>query len=209
VDWAVFARFRCGGQADCSAGNLCGCGGNVGSAAWGVTSSGKAGRNDPDDDGHACPLGQILTAKTVASMVLALESTVVTAVALYVIHGITLDYAALLLFVVVAGAAHAAIGFALSLNSKDFNSMLGLLMVYMFVFTIPSILFSFGIVDAKYEWLFMISPSHSAHHLIASAVREDYQLGMVFGGCLYLAVLAALLFKFAVYPKFKSNAARG
>lgn len=155
------------------------------------------------------PLGQILTAKTVASMVLALESTVVTAVALYVIHGITLDYAALLLFVVVAGAAHAAIGFALSLNSKDFNSMLGILMVYMFVFTIPSILFSFGIVDAKYEWLFMISPSHSAHHLIASAVREDYQLGMVFGGCLYLAVLAALLFKFAVYPKFKSNAARG
>lgn len=154
-------------------------------------------------------LGQIITAKTAASMLLAIESAVVTAAALYLIHGATFNYALLLLFVAIAGAAHAAIGFVLSLNSKDFTTMLGLLMLYMFVCTVPSILFSFGIVDAKYEWLFMISPSHSASHLISSAVRGEYQLAMIIAGCLYLTILAAALFRFAVYPKFKDNAARG
>ncbi|MGI6706258.1 MAG: ABC transporter permease [Clostridia bacterium] len=154
-------------------------------------------------------LEQIITAKTIASMILAIESAVITSLALYLIHRVTFNYAMLLLFVAIAGAAHAAIGFVLSLNSRDFTSMLGLLLVYMFIFTIPSILFSFGIVDAKYEWLFMISPSHSANHLISSAMMGEYQLDTIIGGSLYLVILAAILFKFAVYPKFKDNAARG
>jgi len=154
-------------------------------------------------------LGQILTAKTIASMVLAIESTVVTSAALFFIHGVTFNYFLLLLFVVIAGAAHAAIGLFLSLGSKDFTSMLGLLMGYMFLFTIPSILYSFGVIDPKYEWLLMISPSHSASHLIASAVTGEFEIAMTIAACVYLALLAAALFKFSVYPRFKDNAARG
>ncbi len=154
-------------------------------------------------------MGQILTAKTIASMILAIESAVVTSVALFFIHGITFNYIVLLLFVAIAGAAHAAIGFVLSLRSRDFTSMLGLLMGYMFLFTIPSILFSFGIIDAKYEWLLMVSPSHSASHLITSAVTGNFEIGMVIAGCLYLTFLSAVLFKFEVYPRFKDNAVRG
>ncbi|MDI9419745.1 MAG: ABC transporter permease [Firmicutes bacterium] len=154
-------------------------------------------------------MGQILTAKTIASMALALESAVVTAAALYIIHRVTFNYFLLLLFVVIAGAAHAAIGFILSLNSRDFTTMLGMLMLYMLVFVMPSIFLSLGIIDAKYEFLFMISPSHSASHLISSAVTGEYQFGMAVGGCIYLAVLAAVLLRFAVYPEFKDNAARG
>jgi len=83
--------------------------------------------------------------------------------------------------------AHAAIGFVLSLRSRDFTSMLGLLMAYMFVFTIPSILFGFGVIDAKHEWMLMISPSHSAGHLIGSAVSGDFKTGMTIAGCGYLS----------------------
>ncbi|NLC67397.1 MAG: ABC transporter permease subunit [Clostridiaceae bacterium] len=153
--------------------------------------------------------GQILATKTVASMVLALESAVATSAALFFIHGVTFNYAALLLFVTIAGAAHAAIGFALSLRSRDFTSMLGLLMAYMFLFTIPSILFHFDVIYAKYEWLLMVSPSHATNHLITSAVSGNFKIGMTIAGCLYLVILAAVLFKFAVYPRFKDNAARG
>ncbi|NLO82295.1 MAG: ABC transporter permease [Clostridiales bacterium] len=153
--------------------------------------------------------GQILAAKTVGSMVLAVESAVVTSAALFFIHRITFNYPVLLLFVVIAGVAHAAIGFVFSLISRDFTSMLGLLLAYMFPFTIPSILFSFGIIDAKYEWLLMVSPYHSASYLITSAVTGDYDIAMVLAGCLYLTVLAAVLFKYAVYPMYKDNAARG
>lgn len=154
-------------------------------------------------------LVQIITAKTVASMVLAIESAAITSLALYIIHKITLNYAMLLLFVVISCAAHAAIGFVLSLNSRDFNSMQGLLMAYMFIFMIPSLLFAFKVFDAKYEWLIMISPSHAANHLITSAVTGEYKPGMIIVGCLYLLILAGILFRFVVCPKFKDNAVRG
>lgn len=152
---------------------------------------------------------QILAAKTVASMTLALISAVATAAALYLIHKITFNYVLLLLFVVIAGVAHAAIGLVLSLRSRDFTSMLGLLMAYMFVFTIPSILFSLGVIDAKYDWLLMISPSHCANYLIRAAVSGDFETTTAAAACVYLAILAAGLFKFAVYPSFKDNAVRG
>lgn len=154
-------------------------------------------------------LGQVLTAKTVASMVLAIESALVTSAALFLIHRIALDYALLLLFIALAAAAHTAIGFVFSLSSRDFTAMLGLLMGYVFVFTIPSILYTFGVIDPKYEWLLMISPSHSASHLLTSVVSGEYRTGMAIAGCLYLLALTAALFRLAVYPKFKDNAARG
>lgn len=49
--------------------------------------------------------GQILAAKAVSSLVLAVESAVVTSAALFFIHGVTFNYAVLLLFVAIAGAA--------------------------------------------------------------------------------------------------------
>ncbi|WP_124728198.1 ABC transporter permease [Staphylospora marina] len=153
--------------------------------------------------------GHILAAKTIAAMVLAVESAVVTSAALFFIHGIRFNWWVLLLFVVIAGAAHAAIGFVLCLESKDFPSMLGLLVAYMFLFTVPSILFSFGVIDAKYEWLLMISPSHAASHLITSVVSGDYDPPLMIAACLYLVILSAVLFKFAVYPKFKGHAVKG
>ena len=153
--------------------------------------------------------GQILAAKTISSMVLAVESVIITSVALFFIHGVTFNYILLLLFVAIAGAAHAGIGFVLSLRSKDFTSMLCLLIGYMFVFIIPSFLFRFGVIDAKYEWLLMISPPHSTNHLITSAVSGEFKSAFVIAGCLYLIILAAGLFKFAVYPMFKDNAVRG
>lgn len=154
-------------------------------------------------------LWQIITAKTVSSMILALESVLVTSVALYLIHGVTFNYILLLIFVAIAGAAHAAIGFALSLRSRDFTAMLGKLVGYMFIFTIPSILFSIGVIDEKYEWLLMLSPSHSSSHLITSALTGEFKLVMTIAACAYLAVLSGVLFKFEVHPRFKDNAARG
>jgi fluoroquinolone transport system permease protein len=153
--------------------------------------------------------GQILAAKTIASMTLAVESAVITSAAMFFIHGVTFNYVLLFLFVVIAGATHAAIGFILSLVSRDFTSMLGLLMGYIVIFTAPSVLFHFGVINEKYEWLLMISPSHSASNLITSAVSGEYRIAMTAAGCLYLMLLTAGLFKYAVYPGFKGNAVRG
>ncbi len=154
-------------------------------------------------------VGQILVAKAFASILLGIESVIVTSLALYLIHGITFNYLLLLLFVFIAGGAHVAIGFFLALSSKDFSSMLGLLMAYMFPFAIPTILFTFGVIEKKYEWFIMISPSHSASNLITSVVINEYDWTKIIASNIYLLILASLLFVFTVYPKFKDNAIRG
>ncbi len=154
-------------------------------------------------------LGQILLAKFVGSMVLGIESLIVISVALYFIHGLTFNYAWMLLFVLIAGAAHGAIGFFLAHNSKDFGSMIGWVMIFLFIFAIPSVLFTFGIIDVQYEWVMMFSPTHAASNLINSTFAGIFEWGKVIFACIYLTVLAALLLKLAVYPMFKKNAIRG
>lgn len=154
-------------------------------------------------------LGEILSAKVLASMVLGLQSALIASAALFLIHGITYNYAWLLLFVLLSGVAHAAIGFLLTLHSKDFSSMLLLLMAYMMLFNAPSILFFFGVIDGKYDWLLMISPSHVSNLLISSCVSGSYDWGKTAAGCTWLAVLSAALLRFAVYPRFRRNAVRG
>ena len=62
--------------------------------------------------------GQILVSKAIASMVLAIESTVITSAALFLFMVLLLTMLYFLLFVAIAGAAHAAIGFVLSLRSE-------------------------------------------------------------------------------------------
>ncbi len=153
-------------------------------------------------------IGQILAAKVISSMVLAVESFIIIAAALYFIHGITFNYLMMFIYIVIASCAHAAIGFFLSLISFDFSSMLGYLMAYMFVFAIPSVLFSFGMINEKYEWILFVSPAHSASVLIGSAITGDGELWKIIFAVCFLVILSAVLFRSAVYPKFKRGSIR-
>ncbi len=152
---------------------------------------------------------QILLSKAVSSLALALISVSVTCAAVYFIHAISFNYALLLLFVILAVAAHAAIGFSLALLGKNLGSMLIMVIVYNLLFTIPTILFSMNIIDTNYEWVLMISPSHAAKTLFTSVVSGELEWGRTLFSCVYLPVLSAALMKFVVHPKFKNRAVRG
>jgi len=82
-------------------------------------------------------------------------------------------------------------------------------MAYMFPFAIPTVLFLFGIIKEKYEWLLLISPSHSSSTLITSSVMRDYDWMKNSIAFVYLVAITIVLFKWIVYPKFKNNAVRG
>jgi ABC-type multidrug transport system permease subunit len=154
-------------------------------------------------------LWQILSSKVVSSLMLTLITVTITCAAVYFVHAVSFNYALLLLFVILAAAAHAAIGFSLALFGKNLGSMLIMVIVYVFVFTVPSILLAVKIIDARYEWIVMISPSHAARTLFSSVVSGEFEWGKTLFSCIYLPVLAAALMKFVVYPKFKSRAVRG
>ena len=154
-------------------------------------------------------LKDILVAKIVSSMTLGLESAVVVSLALLFIHGITINYGLLLLFIIITSLVHAAIGYLLSLISRDFTSMLVVLMGYIIVFALPTVLFAFGIISAKYEWFLLLSPAQSASNLITASIISGYDTTKLIFSSLYLPLLSIILIRYAVYPKFKSYALRG
>jgi fluoroquinolone transport system permease protein len=154
-------------------------------------------------------LTEILLAKFFSSLVLGIESAAITSAALYFIHGIKFNYPALFIAVVLSGVVHSAIAFLLALNSKEFTSTLGLLMAYVIPFQLPTMLFAFDIIDDKFDWLLMLSPSHTASSLISFAVRNEYDARKMIIGCIYLVILSAVLLRFFVFPRFKNNAVRG
>lgn len=154
-------------------------------------------------------IGQILLSKVVSSLVLTLITVTITCTSVYFIHDVSFNYTLLLLFVILAAVAHAAIGFSLALFGKNFGSMLIMVIVYVLVFTVPSILFATNIIDARYEWIMMISPSHAARTLFSSVVSGEFEWGKTLFSSIYLLILAGVLMKFVVYPQFKSRAVEG
>ena len=134
-------------------------------------------------------LGQILLSKVISSLVLTLVTVAITCASVYFIHAVSFNYALLLLFVILAAAAHAAIGLTLALSGKSLGSMLIMVIVYVLIFAVPSILFAVNIIDARYEWLVIISPSHAARALFFSVVSGEYELGKTLFSCIYLLVL--------------------
>lgn len=154
-------------------------------------------------------VGQILLSKVVSSLVLTLVTVAITCASVYFIHAIPFNYALLLLFVILAAVAHAAIGFTMALSGQSLGSMLIMVIVYVLIFAVPSILLAVNIIDAQYEWIVMISPSHAARALFSSVVSGEFEWEKTLFSCIYLPALAAVLMKFVVYPKFKSRAVRG
>lgn len=154
-------------------------------------------------------LHEILIAKFISSMFLAFESVIIIALSLYLIHGIYFNYLLLLFYVIISAMAHTAMGFSLALYAKDFNSLLGLMMTFMLVFTLPTIFYSLTLIPENFEVFLFLSPSHCADLLMNYAIQSkpiDWKVILSVG---YQIVIACGLFKYVIYPKFKSNTVRG
>ena len=154
-------------------------------------------------------IGQIVMSKMLSSLALSLESAVILCGALYFIHGVILNYGLLLLAAILAGASHAALGYSLSLMSRDFSSLLGLLSLYILVFALPTILLFLNVIPAGYDWLLMISPAHDAQLLFTAAFTGTFDTAKLLAALGYLAALTAVLVTRHVRPGFKRHAVRG
>lgn len=150
-------------------------------------------------------LWQILLTKALSSLVLTLIPVAVTCAAVYFIHDVTFNYALLLFFVILTVAAHAAVGFCFELFGKRLGHMLIMVYAYVFIFAVPTLLLALNIINVQHEWMFTLSPAHTARTLFSSVVYGEFEWGKTLFNCIYLPALAAVLMKFVVYPKFKSR----
>lgn len=150
----------------------------------------------------------ILLSKIIASIYLALQSTVVISLVAIFFFDISINLFWLYTFVLLIGLAHSAIGYAFTMVSRDFNGLLAAIGGYMIVFAIPSLISALGIFSETFDNFLMISPTHVALELINFSMGVDVAIWKVVVGIIYLIGISIVLYKYVVAPKYAEMAVR-
>lgn len=151
---------------------------------------------------------QIIIGKIVNSVFTSIISSTIVLVGALLMTNIRINILLFYLYIILITSAHAAIGFALSLVSRDFNSMLVNYMLFYFLFIMPPILIMFNLIPSKYEIIALISPSEGANILLNSIINnQGAEWYMILISIVYLAVITFVLMKWFVYPRFRRDGA--
>lgn len=153
---------------------------------------------------------QILIAKLLNSVTISIISALVVSIGVIIMTPISINIPLLLIYVIITVFAHAAIGLAIAMVSKDFNAMMVNFMVFVFIFIIPPVLIMLGVIPQKYDLLVLISPSEGANILLASAISGiNFEWYKIVISIVYLLAVSAVLMKFFVHKRFQKDAMRG
>ena len=104
---------------------------------------------------------------------------------------------------------HSLFGFLFAYFSKDFTSMLMLVMAYSVLFLIPTMLREFGVFFTEniYQYLLIISPSQAGLNLLNTSIGQGWSLISSLS-LVALVVIASILYGFIIYPKYKAYAVK-
>lgn len=124
---------------------------------------------------------------------------------------VQVNYFLIVLAILVSTAFHTLLGIVLAYYQKDFTGMLVNIMIIMFVLGVPSIFFTFGIINGDiWEFVLLFNPINSAQILIEGAFTDygfefDYKYYFSLG---YLVIGGTLLYKFVALPRFQDYAVK-
>lgn len=151
---------------------------------------------------------QILS-KAIANTIHMLFSSLLVVLVFYFARGIEVNIFWLLLGLVISIFSHSLLGFFFSYHAKDFTSMLMMVMMYSFIFTIPSALFQFKIffVEDFWKYVLLISPTQAANYMIESGFIENIKLEGILAFVIFIT-LTILGYFFYIYPKYKHYAVK-
>jgi fluoroquinolone transport system permease protein len=153
-------------------------------------------------------LVQVLAAKVGSAIISAMISVVMVLGSGFVFHGIQTNFLLVFLYVFVIVLSHTAIGYVITLRSKDFMSMMMKFAGLSLLMMIPSFLYLLGVIEEQLNWLLLLSPMYAAQYLIQS-IHSSADLLLIVGSTLYLALLGTFLYGKVVYPRFKEFAIGG
>jgi ABC-type Na+ efflux pump permease subunit len=151
---------------------------------------------------------QLLSAKIVASLLSGVISMVLVGLAMWIVHGVFINYALALLYVVLSTLAHVSLGYIIVFYSVDFMSFLMKYMGLVILLMVPVLLVLLDVINDDNIYLAFLSPSFAAQYLIDSVfvAKDGWLLALGIG---VLVAFPALLYPLVVYPKFKAYAIRG
>ncbi|PKK95940.1 MAG: hypothetical protein CVV59_01125 [Tenericutes bacterium HGW-Tenericutes-4] len=154
-------------------------------------------------------LSEIVIAKTMSAVLLSfITATILSAVAI-IFHSANINVLLLLLYATLGATVHIVIGFLLTIFSKDFNSLLVNYMIFVFIFTLPALFYSLGVIPSNLYFLILLSPSYVTQVLINTSINITPPLWEHLFAILYSVTIIAVLYKTVIYKKFKNYVIRG
>ncbi len=144
---------------------------------------------------------EYLFSKVIVGVLNSLITVIFISAALYFVKGVIYNYLLLIPAIIIVTVVHTMIGIRLSYHAKSFSSLLVNFMVYIFLFLLPTVFATLGIIDANLaKYLIVLPPEISS--ILIGALARDVELWKLLFGYTYLSVLSFVLYRFMIKPKF-------
>jgi ABC-type multidrug transport system permease subunit len=150
----------------------------------------------------------VLLAKVLAMVVVALISFGLVIGSALIFHEFPVAVWRFLIFTVLVVLSHTAIGYVLTLNSKDFMQTLTRYMGLMLLFIVPIILSALNIIPEKLDFLLLLSPTYSGQILFQGTL-VSVPLWKTLLACGYLILIPALLYPLVIIKRYEAVAVEG
>jgi fluoroquinolone transport system permease protein len=149
----------------------------------------------------------LILSKIIANTIHSTLSALLIVIVFYFVKQVEINFLLVTIALIVGISFHSLLGFAFSYHSKDFTSMLVNVMVYFFIFGLPSVLRMLNIFFKAdiFEYILMLSPTEAAMRLIGVAFGREVN-SQYFFSLFYMILGGVLMYIFYVLPKFKSYA---
>ncbi|MDD3112790.1 MAG: ABC transporter permease [Candidatus Izemoplasmatales bacterium] len=150
----------------------------------------------------------ILLAKVISMILVALISFVLVVGSALIFHDFPIAVGELFLSTLLVVTSHTAIGYVLTLYSRDFMQTLTRVMLIMFLYLVPLILIPLEIVTEKWDFIFFIIPTYSSQVLFQGTIGSvPIWKSLVASG--YLLLIPALLYPFIIFKRYEVVAMEG
>jgi len=153
-------------------------------------------------------LWHVVMSKLLSAVYIALQSTVLIGLIAFFFFDVAVNFGWLIPFAVVIGVTHAMLGYAFSILTEDFTSLIALLMLYMIIFAFPTIFYALNLLSDAWETILIFSPTHASFLLIEYSLGEEVRTLWLVISPVYMVVLSILISVFLVYPKYLEKAVR-
>ena len=151
---------------------------------------------------------ELILSKVIANTIHMLFSTMLIIIVFYFVKDISINWFFIILAIVLSVAFHSLFGFVFSFHTKDFTTMLLLLMLYSFLLVIPSGLYTLGILTGDiWKYLLLLTPAQLSTELIkvglGGAIEWQFYISI-----LLILVYGLLGYFFYIKPKFTHYAVK-
>jgi len=148
---------------------------------------------------------QLILSKTVAGIIQTIFSTGLIILAFYFIKHIEINVLVLLFTLIFSTLFHTLLGFIATYLTKDFTSLLVLVMIFSIAMIVPTVLNELGFVFKGDAWSYALLIMPTKASLVVASVAFgatiDAQFWISVG---YLVIGSYLIYQFAVLPNFKN-----